>query len=134
DAVLTARFRHELMTAMGLTSAARDGIWQPDIAQAALAAAAVLKRQARSHAALRDELRMVESDLRQALEQEQDAIAARLDHEPRGLALLREQAAEIDRRIPALMLLPEAGLIDRLVYALEEAHGDDRLSEDEHLL
>ena len=32
------------------------------------------------------------------------------------------------------MLLPEGGLIDRLILALEEASGDNRLSDDEHLL
>ncbi len=32
------------------------------------------------------------------------------------------------------MLLPEGGLIDRLIFALEEASGDNRLSDDEHLL
>ena len=32
------------------------------------------------------------------------------------------------------MLLPESGLIDRLILALEEASGDNRLSDDEHLL
>ena len=32
------------------------------------------------------------------------------------------------------MLLPEGGLIDRLIVALEEASGDNRLSDDEHLL
>ena len=32
------------------------------------------------------------------------------------------------------MLLPEVGLIDRLILALEEASGDNRLSDDEHLL
>src|SRR5262249_13366236 len=45
--VLAARLRHELMAAMGLAPAAIDDIWHPEIGQAVLAAAAVLKRQAR---------------------------------------------------------------------------------------
>jgi predicted nucleic acid-binding Zn-ribbon protein len=134
DAALAERFRHELMTAMALTPTAVDGIWQPEIAELALAAATVLRRQARNRLALSTELRLVESDLRQALEQEQDAIAARYDGDSPALALLRELAAEIGRRIPALMLLPEARLIERLIFALEEAHAEDRLSDEEHLL
>jgi primosomal protein N' len=131
---LGERFRHELMTAMGLTPTALDGIWQQEIAELALAAATVLRRQARNRLALSTELRFVESNLRQALEQGQDAIAARHDGDGHALALLRELAAEIGRRIPALMLLPEAGLIERLIFALEEAHAEDRLSDEEHLL
>jgi hypothetical protein len=134
DATLGERFRHELMTAMGLTPTALDGIWQQEIAELALAAATVLRRQARNRLALSTELRFVESNLRQALEQGQDAIAARHDGDGHALALLRELAAEIGRRIPALMLLPEAGLIERLIFALEEAHAEDRLSDEEHLL
>jgi hypothetical protein len=134
DAALAARFRQELMAAMGLTPAALDGIWQPETAELALVAATVLRRQARNRLALSTELRLVESDLRQALEQEQDAIAARHHGDSHALALLRELVVEIDRRIPALMLLPDAGLIERLIFALEEAHAEDRLSDEEHLL
>lgn len=134
DAVLAARFSQELMAAMGLTPSALDDIWQPEIAELALAAATVLKRQARNRLALSNELRLLEGDLRQALEQEQDVIAARHGGETHALALLRQLAGEIDRRIPALMLLPEAGLIERLIFALEEAHGENRLNEEEHLL
>jgi hypothetical protein len=122
------------MAAMGLTVTALDDIWQPEIAELALAAATVLKRQARSRPALGNELRQVESDLSYALEQGQEAIAARLGNDARALALLRDVAAEIDRRVPALMLLPQAGLIDKLVSALEEAHADDGLSDEEHIL
>jgi hypothetical protein len=43
-------------------------------------------------------------------------------------------AAEIDRRIPALLLLREAGLIEKLIVALEEAHSEGRLLNSEQLL
>jgi hypothetical protein len=134
DLVLAARVRSDLMTAMGMTPEALDHIWQPDVAEVALAAATVLRRQARNRSTLRNELRLVESDLRHALEQEQDVIAGKLGNDGRAIVALRELVAEIDRRIPALMLLPEAGLIERLIFALEEAHGEDRLSDDEHVL
>jgi hypothetical protein len=134
ETAFEARVRHDLVLAMGLSAVALDQIWEPEIAEVALAAATVLRRQARNRSALSNELRLVENDLRIALEQEQDAIAARLGNDTRALARLRELAAEVDRRIPALMLLPEAGLIEKLTFALEEAHGEDRLSDEEHVL
>jgi hypothetical protein len=134
DQGLEARFREELVAALGLTPSSLDSIWQPEIAAEALAAANVLKRQARNRSLLRNELRQAESDHRHALVQEQDAIAAKHGNDQRALVLLGELAAEIDRRLPALMLLPEAGLIERFIASLEEAHGEDRLSDDEHLL
>ena len=49
--------------------------------------------------------------------------------------LLQETAAEIGKLLPALILLPEGGLIDRLVGALEEAQCRRcRLRGDEDLL
>ena len=134
DAALADRLRHDLATAMGLMPAAIDRIWEAESAEAALAAAGVLKRHARGHPDLRDELRHAESDLRHALEQEQAVIAARLADDTRAIAALHEQAAEIDRRIPALLLLREAGLVEKLILALEEAHSEGRLRDGEHLL
>ena len=49
-------------------------------------------------------------------------------------AALNELTAEIDRRIPALLLVREAGLVEKLILALEEAHSEGRLRDDEHLL
>ena len=131
---LADRIRYELVVAMGLTPAAIDGIWTSERAEAALAAAAVLKRHARSHPALREHLREAESDLRHALEREQAAISAMLGGEIAATATLNEQTAEIDRRIPALLLVREAGLVEKLILALEEAHSEGRLRDDEHAL
>jgi hypothetical protein len=128
------RIRHDLIAAMGLTPAAIEGIRTPESAEAALAAAAVLKRHARSHPALREQLRQAESDLRHALEREQAAISAMLGNEIAATATLNEQTAEIDRRIPALLLVREVGLVEKLILALEEAHSEGRLRDDEHLL
>ena len=132
DAALADRLRHDLAMAMGLTPAAIDRIWEPESADAALAAAALLKRQARGHPELHDKLRLAESDLRQALAQAQAALATGLGSE--GRAALGELVAELDRRIPALLLLREAGLIERLIVALEDAHSDGRLLDDEQRL
>jgi hypothetical protein len=134
DQGLERRLRQELLSALGVTPAALDNIWEPEIAGEALAAANVLKRQARNRSALRNELMQVESDLRRALERGQDAIAAKHGNDRRALTLLQELTAEIDKRVPALLLLPGAGLIERLISALEDAYSEDGLGDDEHLL
>ncbi|MBX9590368.1 MAG: hypothetical protein K2X43_13760 [Hyphomonadaceae bacterium] len=134
DQDLEAYFRHELVKPLGIATASLDHIWDPEVAGEALAAANTLKRQARQRPALNNELRLIESDSKRLLEQAQETLAARYQGDRHAHALLNDVAAEIDRRIPALMLLPESGLIDRLILALEEAHGDNRLSDDEHLL
>ncbi len=131
---LETYFRHELVKPLGVSAASLDHIWESEVAAEALAAANALKRQARQRSALNNELRLVESDSRRVLEQAQDILAAQYQGDRHTLSLLHDVAAEIDRRIPALMLLPEGGLIDRLIIALEEASGDNRLSDDEHLL
>jgi hypothetical protein len=122
------------MLALRLTPASLEKIWERQIAREALAAAGVLKRQARSRPALHDALERMQAGLMDALEEAQNAIRATYAADRRALDLLKDEATEIEEKVPALMLLPEAGLIDRLVSALEEAHGEDRLSDHEHLL
>jgi hypothetical protein len=134
DEEIEAYFRQELVKAMGLTPTALEHVWQPEIASEALAAATALKRQARHRPALGNELKAVENENREALEHEWQTLAAKHTGDRRAVALLNELGAEIDQRIPALMLLPESGLIDKLIQALEEASGEDRLSDDEELL
>jgi hypothetical protein len=112
DPTLADSLRHDLILAMGLTTAAADHVWRMEIA-----AAAILSRWPD----LSDQWRLAESDLRHALEQELDAVAARFADDAPALAALSEQAAEIERRIPALLLVREAGLIERLLQRLEEA-------------
>ena len=99
-----------------------------------MSAAASLKRQAPTHHGLNEQLKLVESENNRALEQVQNAVATHYADDPRALALLEETAAEIGKLLPALILLPEGGLFDRLVGALEEAQSDGRLRGDEDLL
>jgi hypothetical protein len=134
DHDLETYFRHELVKPIGVSASSLDHIWESEVAAEALAAANALKRQARQRTALNSELRLVESDSRRVLEQAQDALATQFQADRHTLSLLHDVAVEIDRRIPALVLMPEGGLIDRLIFALEEASGDNRLSDDEHLL
>jgi hypothetical protein len=128
---LRALFQHRLMESIGLTAASLQRVSSPEVAQQALAAADMLKRKARSHRGLNEELLFLDSSTRQALEQAQAALAA---GHPHALEILHEVAAEIGARVPILLLLPESGLIDRLIAALEEAHAENRLGEDEDRL
>lgn len=126
DAALAEQIRRDLVEAMGLTAADIGRLWEADSAEAALAAG-ILKR----HPNLRDKLRLAEVDVRHALEQERNAVAAWFADNPRALAVLGEQAAEIDRRIPELLLLRGA---EKLIAALEQADSEGGLPDDEQLL
>jgi hypothetical protein len=130
DSTLADSIRHDLILAMSLTPAATDRVWRAEIADAARAAVATLGR----YPDLSDQWRLAESDLRHAFEQEQDAIAARFADDAQALAALSEQAAEIERRIPALLLVREAGLIEKLLRMLEEARSNRSLRDGDSLL
>ena len=134
DEELRAEFRQLLIEAIELTPAAWDKIAAPEIAAQALSAAAALKRQARAHQGLNEELKLVESDKLANLDRERNVLAARVESDPHALDLLQDTATEVAQRVPALILLPEGGLIDRLVAALEEGHAENRLRDDEHIL
>jgi hypothetical protein len=127
-------FRQALLDALELSPASLDKIWSPEIAAEAVAAAAALKRQARTNPALGNELRLAESDNQRVLEEARDLIAEQYADDRRAIELLNDLVAQIGSRVPALMLLPEGGLIDRLVSALEQAYGGNGLNEHEHAL
>jgi hypothetical protein len=134
DDELRAHFQQRLMESIGLSVEALQKILAPEIAHQALAAADLLKRKARSHRGLGDELRFLESTTRHNLEQARDVIAQQYEGDEQALALLNETLAEIDARVPTLILLPESRLIDSLIAALEESHAENRLGEDEDRL
>jgi hypothetical protein len=134
DEELRTQFRTLLIEALELTPASWERISAPEIAAQALAAASALRRQARAHQGLNEELKLVESDKLSNLEREQSTLAARIDGDTHAQDLLHEVATEIGQLIPALILLPEGGLVERMIAALEEGHSDNRLRDDEHLL
>ena len=76
----------------------------------------------------------MESDKLANLDRERNVLAARVESDRHALDLLQDTATEVAQRVPALILLPEGGLIDRLVAALEEGHAENRLRDDEHIL
>jgi hypothetical protein len=134
EEALRAYFEESLMQALGLTSAAFRKVVEPAIAGEAVGAAIALRRQAPSHHGLNEQLKLVESDNSRALEQVHGALATHYADDTRVLAILNETADEIGKLLPALILLPEGGLFDRLVGALEEAQTDGPLSGDEDVL
>jgi predicted nucleic acid-binding Zn-ribbon protein len=125
DDGLADHIRYDLATAMGLTPAAIDRLWQVENVEAAL------KHRVRSYPELHDKLRLAEAELRDALAQAQEVLATRLGSDGRSAPLLRQVAAAIERKIPALAMLRE---LEKLILELEEAHSEGRLGEDEHLL
>jgi hypothetical protein len=134
DEDVRAEFRQLLIEAIELPAAAWDKIASPEIAAQALSAAAALKRQARAHQGLNEELKLVESDKLANLDRERNVLAARVESDRHAFDLLQDTATEVAQRVPALILLPEGGLIDRLIGALEEGHAENRLRDDEHVL
>ena len=134
DDDLRAAFLQSLMRALGLTMNSYLRISEPEIAAEALAAANALRRQARMHLDLNSQLRLQEADNRRVLEQVQQTLAESSQHDPHALDILGEVAREIAQRLPIMMLLPEGGLMERLILALEESNADNGLSEAEHYL
>ena len=134
DQELEVRFRTDLLQPLGLAPASLDDIWEPQIAREALDAANALKRQARFRSNLHEVLKLSESESRGLLERAHGELSAQYRNDAHALGLLNAVAAEIERRIPALMLLPEGGLVERFIFALEEAQGASELSSDEYLL
>ncbi|MEZ0300433.1 MAG: hypothetical protein ACAH24_00060 [Hyphomicrobiaceae bacterium] len=131
---LRVKFQDTMIEALGLTLGALHKVAEPAIAGQAVSAALALKRQAPMHHGLNEQLKLVESENNRALEQAQRALAAHFADDPRALELLVETETELRKLLPALVLLPEGGLFDRLVSALEEAQVDAPLSGDEDVL
>jgi len=134
DEELRAQLEETFMGALGLTTAALRRIADPAVAGSAVSAAIALKRQAPTHHGLNEQLKLVESENHRALEQAQTALVTHYAHDSRALDLIGDTAAEIGKLLPALILLPEGGLFDRLIGALEDAQTDGPLSGDEDVL
>ena len=134
DDELRASFQDALLESLGLTLAALHKVAEPAIAGQAVSAAMALKRQAPAHHGLNEQLKLVDSENNRALEQVQRALTTHYADDPRAIALLAETEAELRKLLPALVLLPEGGLFDRLVNALEDAQADTPLSGDEDML
>ncbi len=134
DGEVRLQCRQTLLQALGLATMSLDKIADPEIASEAIAAAGALRQQARSHHGLSNVLKQMEGDNSRALEEAYQFLAVQYEKDADALQVLNETFKEVQRLAPALMLLPEGGLIDRLISGLEEAYGENRLSEDEVFL
>jgi hypothetical protein len=134
DARLKEQFKEQLLAALDLNLSALDKISAPEITKAAIGAANILKRHARTNDKLNGTLKLVESDSKRALEQAHELLALQYDDNDHATALLDNCLREITEVLPALMLLPEGKLIEELISALEEGEADDRLTDKEHSL
>jgi hypothetical protein len=122
---LGKRFLAEIMEALGLSSESYYKIGAPDVAGQAIAAANVLKRQSRGDRLLHERLTEAENDLRRELGEVHTALADEFKGQEAALDQLYETVTAVGERIPALMLLPESGVIAGLIEELQKAAGED---------
>jgi hypothetical protein len=135
DEELRAQFREALLKALNLGPASLEKISDRDIAGEVMLAANTLKKQAtRVHHSLGGMLKLIESESNRVLDEACRALAIRCEGDKRATQLLNETAGELRQLMPALMLLPEGGLVEQLIAGLEEAANEQDLSSQEHLL
>jgi hypothetical protein len=134
DDDMRLRYRRMMLEALELAPTSMDTLQDADIAAQALAAGAALRRQARAHRNLYEELKLFESTMRHRLEEAESSLTAAESGNRRAESSVRAVAAEIAKAAPALMLLPEAGLVESLIMALEEGSSENRLSDAEQVL
>ena len=106
DDELSRQFRETLLEALGLGPSVLERLREPGIAGQALAAAQALKLQAPTHHGLNEQLKLVEGENKRALENAHGVLAAHFAQDGHALDLLKASAAEINRLLPALTLLP----------------------------
>jgi hypothetical protein len=123
------------LKALNLGPASLEKISDRDIAGEVMLAANTLKKQAtRVHHSLGGMLKLIESESNRVLDEACRALAIRCEGDKRATQLLNETAGELRQLMPALMLLPEGGLVEQLIAGLEEAANEQDLSSQEHLL
>jgi len=123
-----------LLKSLRMPTAALDKVRDPEVAEAARAAAQVLRRLATHNDKLRSQMELLELDSRRALDSGTSILAEQHEGDTAALDVLDDLKQEIGQRLSALMLMPEGGLMENLVVALEDGVGEDRLSEEEHAL
>jgi hypothetical protein len=132
---LRETFQNELLLrALRMSPATLAKLQDAEVARVALTAAQLLKRQMLFNATLRSQIEVIEVDGAAAIKREAEALADQHAGDTHALEALDEVRQEITQRLPALMLMPEGGLIELLIMALEEGAGEDRLSREEQAL
>jgi hypothetical protein len=134
SAGLREALQDDLLKGLRLPRATLAKLSDPEVARAALSAAQVLKRQMLGNTVLRSQIELIELDSRRAIESDFEALSEKYSDDASALEALEEVRQEINQRLPALMLMPEGGLTELLIMALEEGAGEDRLSGEEQRL
>jgi hypothetical protein len=121
----------ELLEAVDLTPAAYERVAAPQVLDVATTAGKSLRRQTRANRELYEQLKLLESSKRSAIDQVTHELAAKYRGNAHTLGILQKAAQEISELVPALMLLPESGAIEGFVSVLKEADEQNRLNDDE---
>jgi len=119
----------ELLDSIGIPLSAYERLKDEHVAQAALAAGEALRRMAYRNENLHQEFYERERRWTERLEHKREELRERFGNQPTALSLVDELATTIDRLRPALLLSPEADLLDKLIEALEFAAGADNLQQ-----
>ena len=126
---LDADLRHtiwdELLRAIGLTLASASRIAHGVVREQAAAACRALDQLAQGKEPLRGYLRELEDGKREALVQKYNDLRRSFDGDEKRAKVLEEVAADLERAFKALLLLPEAGLLQELIERLEDAAQSD---------
>jgi hypothetical protein len=115
----------ELLGAIGLTQASASRIAHGGVREQAAAACRALDQLAQGKERLRGYLSELEDSKREALAQKYDELRRRYEGDEKRATVLEEVAADLERAFKALLLLPEAGLLQELIEHLEEASQSD---------
>jgi hypothetical protein len=116
----------ELLGAMGLTPASAGRLEHAPVREEAAAACRALDQLAETNPRLGHFLRELNDGKREALRQKLGELREHFAADTKRAKLLEEAAAELTARFKALLLLPEAGILQDLIERLEEpAQVDD---------
>jgi hypothetical protein len=115
----------ELLGAINLDLAQASRVKHPAVREQAAKAWDALEHLAQSNSRLRLFLKEVEDARKDALDQKYSEIRSDLNGDASGVVVLDEAGTDLDRIFKALLLLPETGVIQELINALEDAAQSD---------
>lgn len=127
DEAFRAEVLADLLDAIGVPISAYERLRENRVAKAAVAAGEALHRMANRNLHLRESLTLRESGWARHLERSRDEIANHYSDQPAALQVIEDVYSHLLELLPALLLSPEAGLLEELIDALESAAGSDDL-------
>ena len=127
DEALRNEILADLLDAIGVPASAYERLRDERVAKAAVAAGHALHRMANRNLHLRDSLQLKESGWASHLDHVRDQVLARLGNHPAAAQAVDDVTNKVLDLLPALLLSPEAGLLEELIEALELAAGADDL-------